>query len=112
MTSDKLRSEVNELIAWSTTPAPKLRAAMQLLEKAHNALDVIEGRVQDLEESKPDAWCTRILDALTDMPTDQIGDYLKMAAQQAAMDHGYTSPEYQSLDMLAAAICSPVEKYK
>lgn len=112
MTSDKLQQELATLREWKATPAQKLREALQLLDKAAQALDVIEGEAQDLREAKPDAWHMRILDALDEMPTDQIGPYLEAGKQQAGIDHGYTSPEYESMNLLAHAITSPVTTYR
>lgn len=112
MRSEHLSEQLAALKEHKWTPAQKLKEAYDLLEQAANALDVLEGQVQDLKEEKPDKWHTGILDALDEMPTDQIAPYLYAGAERAAIDHGYTSPEYESMTMLAGAIASPATIYK
>ena len=112
MNSDKLREGLDFLKEWKATPSERLREALALLEKAHNALDALEGQVQDLKDDAPGPWKAGILKALDEMPTDQIGPYLEGAKELAGMEHGYTSPEWESVSMLADAITQPVDTYR
>ena len=112
MNADQLKRAIAEIDGAKATPSEKLKEAMRLLERAHTLADDLEGQVQDLKDEQPDPWAKGILDTLDTMPTTEIVPYLEAGAQMAGMEHGYTSPEFESVSALANAIAAPVTWYK
>lgn len=104
MTADKLADEINDLAESDMPESDKLTEAMKLLEIAHRAIDRLEGEAQDLRDKVPDDWGNGVLDALSDMPADDIGPFLEAGKLAAAEKHGFHSAEYESMDMLTSAI--------
>ncbi len=107
MDADELRETIDNIRDWKTTPDNRLREAFVALERAHNSLDVLEGRVQDLQEhileSQPSPWEAGVLRALK-MDAYELGDSMNVAKDHAAQKYGYTSPEYATIEALASAL--------
>lgn len=104
MTAYQLQEEITELSDSDAPHLMRLTAALRLLKRAHTALEDTEGKLQDAREELPDDYCRGVLDALSDMPADDIGPFLEAGKLAAAEKHGFHSAEYESMDMLTSAI--------
>lgn len=103
MTADQLEKELAALEAWTAPPKDRLREALALLHKAHNALDVMEGEVQDLKGERPSAWEQGVLKVLSGS-IYELGTGMEAAKSHCADKYGYASPEYDTMSALAEAL--------
>lgn len=101
--------EVVELMAVAIAEIDRLE---EIEAELSGKVDTLESDVEDLKDEKPDQWQQGVLNALDAMPTNEVGPYLEIGMQHAGIEHGYTSPEFESMSMLHAAITSPVCTYK
>lgn len=108
MTADQLEKELAALEAWTAPPKDRLREALELLRKAHNALDVMEGEVQDLKGERPSEWAQGVLKVLNeDICLDALGavaEGMEAAMARTADRYGYASMEYEALSRLTTAL--------